>query len=321
LAAIVLPGIANYLIFTLTLIGIYSILSLGLNIQWGFAGILNIGVGAFFAVGAYASALVTSPETNSHFGGLAMPFGVGVLCAIALSGTLAFVMGSIAVNLRSDYLAIATIGMAEIVRLVLKNEQWLTHGVRGIANIPRPMKNWVDGGEALLYLGLVMAAVAAVYWASERAYRSPWGRVLRAIREDEPATLAAGKSVLTFRLQAFVLGAMAMGLAGSLYAHFVTFISPEAFQNDFATFLVWIMLIVGGSGNTRGAVLGAFCIWFLWSGTEFWVGNLPEAWQTRAGAVRLLAIGVVLQIILLVRPAGILPEKPPAIPARQIRPK
>ncbi|MEM6447309.1 MAG: branched-chain amino acid ABC transporter permease, partial [Cyanobacteria bacterium P01_D01_bin.123] len=247
---------------------------------------------------------------------LDMPFVVGVLAAMALSGTLAFVMGAITVNLRSDYLAIATIGIAEIVRLTLKNEQWLTNGVRGIANIPRPMRRWVVGGDGLLYLGLVAIAVVIVYLASERAYRSPWGRVLRAIREDEPATLAAGKSVLTFRLQAFVLGAMAMGLAGALYAHFVTFISPEAFRNDFATFLVWIMLIVGGSGNTRGAILGACCIWFLWSGTEFLTGSLPDDWQTRAGALRILAIGVLLQVILLLRPEGILPEKPPSIPGR-----
>ncbi|MEM9511523.1 MAG: branched-chain amino acid ABC transporter permease [Cyanobacteria bacterium P01_E01_bin.48] len=311
-----LPGIANYFIFSLTLVGIYSILCLGLNIQWGFAGMLNIGVGAFFALGAYTSALVTTPAATNHIGGLDMPFVVGVLAAMALSGTLAFVMGAITVNLRSDYLAIATIGIAEIVRLTLKNEQWLTNGVRGIANIPRPMRRWVVGGDGLLYLGLVAIAVVIVYLASERAYRSPWGRVLRAIREDEPATLAAGKSVLTFRLQAFVLGAMAMGLAGALYAHFVTFISPEAFRNDFATFLVWIMLIVGGSGNTRGAILGACCIWFLWSGTEFLTGNLPDDWQTRAGALRILAIGVLLQVILLLRPEGILPEKPPSIPGR-----
>ncbi|MEM9156657.1 MAG: branched-chain amino acid ABC transporter permease [Cyanobacteria bacterium P01_F01_bin.33] len=311
-----LPGIANYFIFSLTLVGIYSILCLGLNIQWGFAGMLNIGVGAFFALGAYTSALVTTPAATNHIGGLDMPFVVGVLAAMALSGTLAFVMGAITVNLRLDYLAIATIGIAEIVRLTLKNEQWLTNGVRGIANIPRPMRRWVVGGDGLLYLGLVAIAVVIVYLASERAYRSPWGRVLRAIREDEPATLAAGKSVLTFRLQAFVLGAMAMGLAGALYAHFVTFISPEAFRNDFATFLVWIMLIVGGSGNTRGAILGACCIWFLWSGTEFLTGSVPDDWQTRAGALRILAIGVLLQVILLLRPEGILPEKPPSIPGR-----
>ncbi|MGF1577698.1 MAG: branched-chain amino acid ABC transporter permease, partial [Cyanophyceae cyanobacterium] len=142
-------------------------------------------------------------------------------------------------------------------------------------------------------------------------YRSPWGRVLRAIREDEPATLAAGKSVLKFRLQAFVLGSMVMGLAGAIYAHFVNFISPEAFQPEFATFIVWVMLIAGGSGNNRGALLGALAIWGVWSGTELLTGQLPDALATRAGALRVLLIGVLLQVILLTRPQGILPEHPP----------
>ena len=124
--------------------------------------------------------------------------------------------------------------------------------------------------------------------------------------------MAAGKNVLSFRLQAFVLGSMVMGLAGALYAHFVGFISPEAFQPEFATFIVWVMLIAGGSGNTRGAILGAFAIWGIWSGTEFLTGALlPAAWMTRASALRLLLIGVLLQIILLTRPEGLLPEKPP----------
>lgn len=306
-----LPGLLNYLIFFATLAGIYAILTLGLNIQWGYAGMLNIGVGAFFAIGAYASAIATSPESPNYLGGFELPIWMGLLFAMAVAGTLAFLVGIVTVTLRSDYLAIATIGIAEIVRLVLKNEAWLTNGVQGMAGIPRPLRGWIPGGDNLLYLLFVLALLALVFWASDRAYRSPWGRVLRAIREDEPATLAAGKNVLYFRLQAFVLGSMAMGLAGALYTHFVTFISPEAFQPEFATFIVWAMLIVGGSGNTRGAVLGAFAVWGIWTGTEFFTNLLPSEWTTRASALRLLAIGVLLQIVLLTRPEGILPEKPP----------
>lgn len=178
-----------------------------------------------------------------------------------MAGAIAFLIGLITLNLRSDYLAIATIGIAEIISQILKNEGWLTNGVRGITRIPRPFRGWIPGQDTLLYLGLVLLVLAGVYWLSERAYRSPWGRVLRAIREDEPAALAAGKDVLQFRLQAFVLGSMLMGLAGALYAHFVNFISPEAFQPEFATFIVWVMLIAGGSGNNRGALLGALAIW------------------------------------------------------------
>lgn len=309
-------GLLNYGVFFLTLVGIYAILSLGLNIQWGYAGMLNIGVGAFFAVGAYTSALVSVAPNDAYLGGFNAPVIIGMGLAMVLSGGLALVVGLITLPLRSDYLAIATIGIAEIVRLVLKNEGWLTNGVRGIAGIPKPL-DWLGDHRAGLMLAVVVIALGLVFWASDRAYRSPWGRVLRAIREDEPATSAAGKNVLGFRLQAFVLGAMVMGLAGALYAHFVGFISPEAFQPEFATFIVWVMLIAGGSGNTRGAIAGALVIWGIWSGTE-WVTNLlPIAWITRASALRLLLIGVLLQVILLTRPQGIFPEKSPKLPHRK----
>ncbi len=313
-----ITGLASYAIFTLTLIGIFAILALGLNMQWGYTGMLNIGVAGFFAVGAYATALLTSPQSEAHVGGFGLPFVIGALGAIVVAGVVAFLIGLITLNLRSDYLAIATIGIAEIIRLFLKTEAWLTNGVRGIAGIPRPVSGIFEGADELLFMLLVFAFVALVYFLIERSYVSPWGRVLRAIREREPATLAAGKNVLSFRLQAFTIGAMAMGLAGSLYAHFVTFISPEAFRPEFATFLIWVMLIAGGSGNNRGAILGAFVIWVVWSGTEFLTGQLPDDWATRAGALRVLLIGVLLQIILITRPQGLLPERPPPIPGARV---
>ncbi|MEL6384170.1 MAG: branched-chain amino acid ABC transporter permease [Cyanobacteria bacterium J06626_18] len=312
-------GLINYGVFFLTLTGIYAILCLGLNIQWGYAGMLNIGVGAFFAVGAYTSTLVSVAPDDAYLGGFNAPVMLGVLLAMLLSGVLAFVIGLITLPLRSDYLAIATIGSAEIVRLLLKNEAWLTNGVRGIAGIPKPL-TWLTTAIPLLrthgtwvMLAVVLVALGLVFWASDRAYRSPWGRVLRAVREDEPATLAAGKNVIGFRLQAFVLGSMVMGLAGALYAHFVGFISPEAFQPEFATFMVWVMLIAGGSGNTRGAIVGALVIWGIWSGTELLTNRLPAAWIARASPLRLLLIGVLLQVVLLMRPEGILPERPPKV--------
>jgi len=318
-----ITGLASYAIFFLTLAGIYAVMALGLNIQWGYTGIFNLGVGAFFSVGAYASAILTTAPSPAYVGGFAMPMLAGALGAMLFAGLLAFLIGLITLNLRTDYLAIATIGIAEIVRLVLKNEAWLTNGVRGIAGIPRPLADIVPGASELLYLILVIVVVILAYVAIERAYFAPWGRVLRAIRENEPATLAAGKNVLSFRLQAFVLGAMVMGLAGALYAHFVSFVSPEAFLPEFSTFLVWVMLIAGGSGNNRGAILGAFAIWVVWSGTEFLTGQLlPDDWVTRAGALRVLLIGVLLQVILLTRPQGILPERPPRpAPAGEAAPR
>lgn len=304
-----ITGLASYLVFFITLAGIYGVLCLGLNVQWGFTGIFNIGIAGFFAVGAYTSTILTAPPSPEFLGGFALPFVVGLIGAMLLSGVIAVLMGLLTLNLRTDYLAIATIGIAEIIRLVLKNEAWLTNGVRGIASIPRPF----GSHNPLLYMGIVLVVLAVVYVAIERAHRAPWGRVLRAIRENEPGTMAAGKNVLRFRLEAFTFGSMVMGLAGALYAHFIGFISPEAFNPEIVTFLVWVMLIAGGSGNNGGALLGAYAIWLLWSGTEIITNYVPAQWITQAGALRVLLVGVLLQVILLWRPEGLLPEKQPRL--------
>jgi branched-chain amino acid transport system permease protein len=309
-----ISGLLSYLIFFLTMVGIYGILSLGLNIQWGYTGQINIGVAAFFAIGAYTSAIVTTAPSPHHLGGFGLPFLVGVILAMILAGILAFFVGLITLNLRTDYLAIASIGIAEIVRLFLKNEAWLTNGVRGIPSIPKPLAESISGAEALLFLLIIVFFVVLTYVALQRLFRSPWVRILRAIRANEPAVQAAGKNVLRFRIEAFVVGSMIMGLGGALYAHFTTFISPGAFDPMFGTFLVWVMLIAGGSGNNKGALLGAIIIWCVWSGTEIFTTQLPDAWVTRASAIRIFLIGLLLEIILILRPQGLLPEKPPGPP-------
>ncbi len=305
-----LGGIATYGIFLVTLAGVYAVMVLGLNLQWGLTGQFNIGVAGFFAVGAYTSALLTSPASDSHVGGFALAFPVGLAGAVVASALIALMIGWITMRLRTDYLAIATIGIAEIIRLVLKNEDWLTNGVRGIPGIPRPLVG-VVGDSPLAFMLLVLAMVALVFFLAERARTAPWGRVLRAIRENESAAMAAGKDIARFRLEAFVVGSAIMGAGGSLYAHFLGFISPEAFDPLHGTFLVWVMLIAGGSGNNLGAVVGAFVIWALWSGTEILTGMLPPEYVTQAGALRVLLIGLLLQVILVTRPEGLLPEPRP----------
>lgn len=302
-------GLTGFLVFFLCTVSVYAILALGLNVQWGLTGQINIGVAGFFAIGAYTSAILTSAPNPGHLGGFALPFLVGAAAAVVLSAIVAVLIGAITVNLRTDYLAIATIGIAEIIRFTFKNEQWLTHGVRGISDIPRP---FVEGEWSTeLFLVLALASVAAVYFLVERARVSPWGRVLRAIRDNETATAASGKDVKRFRLEAFVLGSAIMGFAGSLYAHFIGFVSPDAFEPVFATFIVWAMLIAGGSGNNRGAILGAIIVWFVWTGTQTITGLLPPEYSTQAGAARVLLVGVLLQVVLLTRPQGILPEPRP----------
>ena len=151
--------------------------------------------------------------------------------------------------------------------------------------------------------------VALAYCASELLICSPWGRVLKAIREDETVAASVGKSVFCFKMQALILGAMLMGLAGSLYAHYVKFISPETFQPLMGTFLVWVMLMAGGSGNNRGAIVGAVVIWGLWSLSDVLTTYLPAPLDTRASYLRVMLIGCVLQGILLKRPQGMVPEQ------------
>lgn len=312
-----LSGLFSYFVFFLSMVSVYAVLVLGLNIQWGYNGQLNIGVAAFFAVGAYTTAIVTGPASDNYLGGFGLPFLVGLILAMVVAGLLALVIGLITVNLRSDYLAIATIGIAEIVRLVLKNESWLTNGVRGISSIPGPFDELSGITEGMAYLATLLVFVGGVYWVCERLFRSPWARVLRAIRANEDAVRAAGKNVLLFRVEAFVLGSMFMGLGGALYAHFVGFISPSAFDPMFATFVVWVMLIAGGSGNNRGALLGALVIWAVWTlsssmiDTLADIGLLPDQLATQASALRIFLIGLLLEIILLTRREGLLPERPP----------
>ncbi|MDQ0316961.1 branched-chain amino acid ABC transporter permease [Amorphus orientalis] len=310
-----LSGLIGYAVFFLSTVSIYAILALGLNVQWGMTGQINIGIAGFFAVGAYTAAILTSAPNAAHVGGFELPFLVGIVAAVITSSIVALIIGAITVNLRSDYLAIATIGIAEIIRFTFQNEEWLSHGVRGIADIPRPFYEGKESG--LVFLAVALVSVAIAYFLVERARVAPWGRVLRAIRDNEIATEAAGKDVRRFRLQAFVFGSALMGFAGALYAHFIGFISPDAFEPVFATFIVWAMLIAGGSGNNKGALLGAIVVWLVWSGTETLVARLPADMATQASAARVLLVGVLLEIVLLTRPQGILPEERPKLIARR----
>ena len=152
-------ALASFATFFLTLVGIYAILALGLNVQWGFTGLFNIGIAAFFAIGAYTSAILTTPLSPSHLGGFGLPIVLGLIGAMLASGFFALLVGLVTLHLREDYLAIATIGIAEIIRLALKNEEWLTNGVRGIAGIPKPLEALSGEAQPVLYMALVLAAV------------------------------------------------------------------------------------------------------------------------------------------------------------------
>jgi branched-chain amino acid transport system permease protein len=302
-------GLLMYAIALLNIGAIYAVLCLGLNLQWGVTGLFNAGIAGFFAIGAYTSAILTAPDSPNFLGGFELPIPIGWIGAMVVSGLLALLVGAATIRLRSDYLAIGTIGIAEIVRLILKNEEWLTNGVRGITTVPRPFQFDTPLLSELAFLGMTLSLLLVSYVLIERAVNSPWGRMMRAIRDNEVAAAAMGKDVERRRLEAFVLGSMLMGLGGALMSQYFRFIGPEATEPFTITFLVWVMLIAGGSGNNRGAILGAFLIWAVWSMTELVTRQLPPDWAVRAGYIRIFLVGLVLQIVLQRFARGILPER------------
>ena len=314
-------GVLDYAAGFAVMAGIYAIFSLGLNVHWGFTGLFNIGIAGFFALGAYTSALLTTQPPSADFfedflfggnwaelGFLDLGVDAWFLLALASAGVVcaitALVVGYITLRLNDDYLAIATLGIAESVRLFFLNERWVANGSKGLYRIPKFLGDWITPDKYdYLYLGVVLVVLGVLLAAVHQAVRSPWGRVLRAIREDETAAEASGKNVFGFKLQAFVLGAVIMGIGGALFAHNTRFISPLTFDPLLATFVIWAMLMVGGSGNNLGAIFGAFAVWGIWTGTQF----LPGVFQDPN--FRFFMIGALIVAVILLRPEGVFPER------------
>lgn len=322
-------GVSSFFVSFLTFVAIYSIFTLGLNVQWGYTGVFNFGVLAFFMVGAYVAAIVTKDPATGQFtdyvGGFGedldlvpalatgqwLPFIVGTLAAGAAAGLLAALLSVPTLRLREDYLAIATIGIAEFLRRIVIEEKWLVNGTAGLTGVPRPLSGLAGSSDyEYVIFGISAAMLLIVYFSIERAIRSPWGRVLLALREDELATAASGKNVFAFKAQSFVMGAVIMGVGGSIYAYASSSLTPEAFTHFFATFLFWAMLILGGSGNNKGAVAGAYVLWGFWTITLQVQGyDLPEAVETRIPYFREMVLGGLIVGMLLLRPAGLLPQE------------
>ncbi|OYX43251.1 MAG: branched-chain amino acid ABC transporter permease [Rhodobacterales bacterium 32-67-9] len=395
---------------------ISAILALGVNMQWGYAGLFNVGIVGFVALGGLAPVLIaTPPVTEVWTGGgafrliLALIIGVAVIAlAIALNKRLAgrsramallvvliggfflyravfdpavvvveafkpatysnlgglglpvllawpvggllaagaaWIIGKTALGLRSDYLAIATLGIGEIIIAVMKNEDWLARGVKNVISIPRPVPyevnlqanpgfvDWAAGFGTdpvtastvvvkLLYAGLFVAILLALIWASQMALNSPWGRMMRAIRDNETAAEAMGKDVTRRHLQIFILGSAVCGIAGAMIVTLDSQLTPGTYNPLRFTFLIWVMVIVGGSGNNWGAVLGGFLIWYLWIKVEPWgnqlmdlitsgmaEGALKQHLQDSAAHMRLLTMGLVLLLVLRFSPRGLIPER------------
>ena len=291
----------NYLVAMAVFAGLYALLALGLNVVWGMTGMINLGLVGFFGLGAYASALLTGANRA--------PIVIGLAAAALLTAAAGAAMALTTARLRGDYLAIITLGFSEVVRLVASNELWLTNGTDGISGIPGPWRGRVSPQAFnLVYLALVVLAVLAVFAVCQRIRSSPYGRVLRAIRDDDQVAAVAGKRVIVFKVEAFAVSAAILGLAGALWGHYTSFIAPDVFT-PLVTIYVVLALTAGGTGNNVGAVLGAALVIFLMEATRFATGWIGALKPVQVAALREALIGAALLIVLRVRPRGLMPER------------
>ena len=286
----------TYFLFLFGLGGMYALMSLGLNAQWGFTGLINFSVAAFFGLGAYGAGLMTA--SNSPIAGGYNPI-FGLVLALVLAAVIAVAIGIPTLRLRADYLAIATLGLAEVIRTIIQNERQYTAGSQGLRGIPSFFEGWpvlstfpetmpglrieVIPGQAvvlstpfwrqLLNVTLLLAFLGASFFVLRRAHRSPWGRVLRTIRSDEDLAKALGKNTYWYKMQAFVLGSLVMALAGVFFAHLNLFVDPSNLD-PITTFYVWVAVMLGGAGSNRGALFGGFVVVAIREGPRF-VSEFP----------------------------------------------
>jgi branched-chain amino acid transport system permease protein len=276
---------------------IYMLLTIGLNLQYGYTGLINFGVVAFFAIGAYTSALLTL-----HGWWLVPAFVVATI----LGALVAYPIGLLSLRLSDEYLAVVTLGFSEVVRIVIQQEEWLTKGVQGLPGIRRMFAFMGVGGYAdMAILGVLVACNMAAIGLMLHLVRSPYGRLIQAIRDDEIAVEAMGKDPRRLKVQVFMLGAGIAGLAGAFYAHFITYLSPDQFL-PLVTFYVWIAMIIGGTGRTTGAVAGSLLLLVFLEGSRFARDFVPGVSEVQMASVRLALVGLALILFTLYRPQGMM---------------
>ena len=276
---------------------IYMLLTIGLNLQYGYTGLINFGVVAFFAIGAYTSALLTL-----HGWWLVPAFVVATI----LGALVAYPIGLLSLRLSDEYLAVVTLGFSEVVRIVIQQEEWLTKGVQGLPGIRRMFAFMGVGGYAdVAILGVLVVCNMAAIGLMLHLVRSPYGRLIQAIRDDEIAVEAMGKDPRRLKVQVFMLGAGIAGLAGAFYAHFITYLSPDQFL-PLVTFYVWIAMIIGGTGRTTGAVAGSLLLLVFLEGSRFARDFVPGVSEVQMASVRLALVGLALILFTLYRPQGMM---------------
>jgi branched-chain amino acid transport system permease protein len=298
-------------VFFAIVASILAIAVLGLNLQWGNTGLFNGGVVAFFGAGAYGTLILGGGPQDGQLGGFGLFYPLALLGGMATAGLLAWGVGILTLRLRHDYLAISTFGIAVAFENLMRNAQWLGGGAQGLRGFDRPLRAALGDGFLynILFLLCVLVLLVLTYRFLETLVASPFGRQLRAIREDETAARSLGKTPARIRLTAFVTGSVIMGLAGGLYGTFYAFVSPQDILPTL-TFQIWAMLIVGGAGNNKGAVLGAFLIWGAWTASGWALSRFaPIEAQLYTGSIHYILIGLVIVGRLLWRPQGLLPER------------
>lgn len=287
-----------YLSTLAVLVSVAALVGLGLNFQWGVAGLVNFGVVGFVALGAYATAL-TVPYTG---------WALSMMIAAAVSAGASMILALLSVRLAEDYLAIVTIGFGEVINILLLNEDWLTGGALGIANIPRPLTSVIPAAQYDYFLPcFAISLVAATFLVLEALVRSPLGRALRAVRDDPTAASALGKPVLMLRIKTFAIGGAVMGIAGSLHAFYLTYIDPSQFTSIITAY-AFMAVILGGRGSNLGLLVGACTIMSLIEATRFLKDALDVVDGVQLFALRLGLVGIGIILLLLLRPQGLFPE-------------
>ena len=261
-------------------------------------------------------------------GGLGLPAWTGWIVGGALAGAVGYFIGHICLGLRSDYLAIATLGIAEIIKAFLKNSDWLTRGTATVSPLPWPTPGPAELGFTLaraVYLSVTAVVIAVIFFLLHRAYHAPWGRMIRAIRDNEVSAAAMGKDINKRRLEIFVLGCILMGIGGGMLGTFNSLFDPDGYLPLNHTFLVLVMVILGGPGNNLGTLFGAVAVYLIWIMSEplalalmslaVHLGDLWFAWEpprnieSRALQARVFVIGLLITLVLRFAPQGLLPEK------------
>ncbi len=291
-----------FLVYILTIVGIYGLMSLSLSLQYGQTGLVNFGQVGFFMAGAYLSSIVTTL--------LGWPVILGLVVAAIGGGLFGVLMALPIGDLRQDYWAIVTLAAAELLRVILLNTNLKGQYVGasyGISNIPAPLReHFTSAGYGYFYLAIVAVCVVVAYLVVMWVSRSPFGRVLKAVRETDEVAMALGKDVSRARIWSLAIGGVIAGVGGSLYAHFIGFIDPNFFR-PLETFLVWAMVILGGPGNHLGALVGALVIELIYNSTRFL--NLGADWAPTVASLRMVLIGVLILVVILYLPRGLVPER------------